>query len=283
MIVDFHTHTYPDSLAPKVISSLAGPSGVKAYTDATNLGLIASSEKNGIDKSILLPVVTNPATTDAINRSALEVNEKNGCLLSFGGIHPDNENYRSILKFLVENGFKGIKLHPVFQKTNLDDIRYMRITECACELGLIVSVHAGLDINDASAKYSSVPHMRTLLKTVKPDRIILAHMGGHLCWQTAEDMILEYRSEVPENKCVYLDTAFCLPSPVDSENINYEFLSKEQFVRIVREIGSDHILFGTDSPWTDQGSSLEAIRQTGLTQKEIFRILGENAKDLLLL
>ena len=38
---------------------------------------------------------------------------------------------------------KGIKLHPDYQDTYFNDIRYKRIISYATELGLIISVHAG--------------------------------------------------------------------------------------------------------------------------------------------
>lgn len=281
MIIDFHTHTYPSNIAKRIIDKLSGPSNVSAYTDATNEGLIDSLNRNGISKCILLPVATTPAQTENINRIAVETNQHNGPLISFGGIHPDNTDYKAIISKLSREGVLGIKIHPVFQKTYIDDIRYMRIIESACEYGLIISVHAGYDINDPSATFSSALHIRNLLKAIQPDKLILAHMGCHLCWNDAENMLNEYLSNAPRDKVLYLDTAFSLPSPVSSQNINYDFLSNEQFLRIVRLVGSEHVLFGTDSPWTDQGSSVEAIMNSGLNKKEISQILYENAKNLL--
>lgn len=281
MVIDFHTHTYPTNLAPKIVGQLSGPSHVQAYTDATNDGLLDSCAKNGISKCVLLPVVTNPAHTESINQLAIETNQSNGHLISFGGIHPDNVDYKTIISKLSAKGVPGIKLHPVFQKTNIDDIKYMKIIDCACEYGLIVSLHAGYDINDSSALYSSVSHIKNLLKYVRPEKMILAHMGGHLCWDEAEEMLAKYLSNTSGKASLYLDTAFSLPSPISSQNIDYDFLSNEQFLRIVRLIGSESVLFGTDSPWTDQGASIEAIMNSGLTKKEISQILYENAKNLL--
>ena len=281
MIIDFHTHTYPSNMADKIIGHLSGPSNVKAYTDGTDEGLIASCQKSNISKCVVLPVVTNPAHTENINRIAIETNHCNRSLISFGGIHPDGTDYKAVISNLSSEGVPGIKLHPVFQKTNIDNIKYMRIIDCACEHNLIVSIHAGYDINDSSVLYSSVPHIRNLLKTIKPSKLILAHMGGHLCWNEAEEMLTEYLEGSSGSESLYLDTAFSLPSPVLSQNIDYDFLTNEQFLRIVRLVGSDHVLFGTDSPWTDQGPSIEAIKNSGLTKKEISRILGENAKNLL--
>ena len=43
-------------------------------------------------------------------------------------------------------GLKGIKLHPTYQNTYIDDIRYERIIGYAVELGLLVSIHCGRDL-----------------------------------------------------------------------------------------------------------------------------------------
>lgn len=280
-MIDFHAHTYPPEIAKMVIRRLSGPSGVKAYTDATAKGLRESCIKNGINKCVVLPVVTNPNRTAQVNQTAVETNNQDNLLLSFGGIHPENQNYKEILASLVKEGIQGIKIHPIFQKTYIDDIRYMRIVEYACELGLIISIHSGLDINAPTAPHASVSHVKNLLKTVNPNKIILAHMGGHLCWNEAEDMLAEYLSCSSGVHSLYVDTAFCLPSPIASQNIAYDFLSNEQFIKMVRMLGSEHVLFGTDSPWTDHGPSIDAIKNSGLTEKEISQILHENAKDLL--
>lgn len=281
MIIDFHTHVYPKQIADSVIKKLSGVSSVKAYTDATTEGLIQSCINNDITNCVILPVVTNPNQTETINRIAIETNENNDHLISFGGIHPDDTNYKQILSSLSAEGILGIKLHPVFQKTYIDDSKYLRIIDCAYEQGLIVSVHAGLDINNPDAEYASVFHINKMLMEVAPNKMILAHMGGHLSWDEAEDMLTEYLAIGPSNTSVYLDTAFCLPSPISSQNIEYNFMTNEQFVRMVRLIGADHVLFGTDSPWTDHGPSIQAIMNSGLNEKEISCILYENAKDLL--
>ena len=51
-------------------------------------------------------------------------------------------------------------------------------------------------------------------------------------------------------------------------------LKPERFVKMVRNIGVDRVLFGTDSPWTDQLQSIESIRKSGLTNEEADKILG---------
>lgn len=48
---------------------------------------------------------------------------------------------------------KGIKLHPAYQATRFDDIRYLRILDRAGELGLVVLTHAGIDIGIPAPTY----------------------------------------------------------------------------------------------------------------------------------
>ena len=86
MIIDFHTHIFPDEIAPKTIPALEKVSGIKAATDGTLTGLLQSMEQTGVDISVIMPVVTKPAQFDKINAFAAKVNETYaGRLISFGG------------------------------------------------------------------------------------------------------------------------------------------------------------------------------------------------------
>ena len=148
MIIDFHTHTFPEALAERAVNKLAKSARAQNYLNGTLSALRSSMLDAGIDYSVLLPVVTKPEQQQNINKIAMEINSHSHetGLISFGGIHPDNEDYRQILRQCAANGIKGIKLHPIFQQTYLDDIRYLRIIECACENNLIILVHAGYDV-----------------------------------------------------------------------------------------------------------------------------------------
>ena len=107
MLIDFHTHTFPNELAEKVLPKIAGDASIRYYTEATNSSLLESMDRAHVDMSVILPVVTKPSQCETINRTAKEVNDRYfPRLLSFGGIHPDNENYREILKGLQNNGVK---------------------------------------------------------------------------------------------------------------------------------------------------------------------------------
>lgn len=279
MIIDFHAHTFPEQLARRAIARLSDSAHIKNYSDGTLDGLRRSMHAAGIDHAVLLPVVTKPSQAEDINRLAEETNRRfrDTGILSFGGIHPDNDDYKDILRGLADRGIPGVKLHPVFQKTDFDDIRYLRIVECASENGLVVLTHAGFDISFPGADHAAVPRIRSVLRQIRPDKLVLAHMGGWGCWQDAEELLADCS--------VYLDTAFSL-DPLRSNTgrdtaAEHTSLSRERFLRMVRSFGADRILFGTDSPWTDAKEALELVRTSGLTSAELDAVLSGNAARLL--
>ena len=85
MIIDFHTHIFPEKIASKTISVLEQKAGISAFTDGTLEGLKRSMQESGVDWSVVLPVVTKPSQFQTVNTYAAEINGKNG-IFSFGGI-----------------------------------------------------------------------------------------------------------------------------------------------------------------------------------------------------
>ena len=146
MIVDVHTHTFPDRIAAPTIEKLARLAHIKPFTDGSNSALLASMAQAGVDRSVVLPVATNIRQVFHVNDSAARLNQDYPCtgVLSLGCLHPDLPQWREELDRIVELGLKGIKLHPVYQDVDFDDPRYLRILERCGELGLVVLTHAGL-------------------------------------------------------------------------------------------------------------------------------------------
>ena len=53
MIIDFHTHTYPDKIAAKTVELLAGRSGTVPHSDGTLMGLESDMEHRRVDLSLI--------------------------------------------------------------------------------------------------------------------------------------------------------------------------------------------------------------------------------------
>ena len=59
------------------------------------------------------------------------------------------------------------------------------------------------------------------------------------------------------------------------------YIEQEQFLRILRNHGSDRILFATDSPWAGQKRFVEVMKSMPVTEDERENVLGGNAGRLL--
>lgn len=275
MIIDFHTHTFPEKVAAAAIPKMQAASHSKAFTAGTAEALRASMAKAGIDRSVVLPVATNPLKVSAINDLSI-AHLGDEALTYFGCIHPEQTDWKEELCRIAKAGLKGIKIHPQYQGADIDDIRYLRIFEQAASLGLWVVTHAGDDIGFPGLVRCAPEMVQNAIAQVGDFPLILAHMGGWKNWDRVE--------QLAETK-VYLDTAFSLGTitPIDDHYTTEELqmLSAERFCTIVRAFGAERILFGTDSPWGDQQKTLESIRALPLTAQEKALILGENAKNIL--
>ncbi|MBQ7216216.1 MAG: amidohydrolase family protein [Synergistaceae bacterium] len=280
-VIDIHTHTFPEKIAARAISSLQAKSHSKAYTDGTIESLSRSMSEAGITYSVIQPVATNPKQVIHVNDSSIAINERfpETGIISFGAMHPDFEGYAAELERLSRSGIRGIKLHPVYQGVKADDERYIRILRKAGELGMTVLFHAGYDIGFPGNDYALPERIAAALRESGDVRVVLAHMGGWRAWREAEEVFAQGN--------VYIDTAFSL-GEFEPLNDGYygsreecRMLSGEEFVRMVRSFGAERVIFGTDSPWASQSETLRAIDSLPLTEAEKCRIFYDNSADML--
>ena len=280
MVIDIHTHTFPDKLAVTTIPKLQSTSHTRAYLDGTNTSLIKSMKQAGVHYSVVLPVATNPRQVVHINDRAARINDRFEMtgIFSFGCIHPDYEDYRKELARIEELGMKGIKLHPVYQGVDFNDIKTLRILDRAAELGLIVLTHSGFDTSFPGIVHVTPTMIRQVVQQIGPLTLIAAHMGGWHTWDEAEELL----QDVP----IFFDTSYSL-GVLNPMNDGYytsdelPLMNETQFVRMIRTFGAERFLFGTDSPWSDQQESVRRICQLPLQDSEKVAILGENAQRLL--
>lgn len=267
MVVDFHTHVFPDRMAEATVAHLKSVANITAYSDGTTAGLTSSMRASGVDVSVVLPVVTKPRQFHSVNLFAEEINRGSfdvggRRLLSFGGIHPDSEDVEGEVEYLASRGFKGIKLHPDYQGTFINDNRYLKIVKEAAKYGLFISVHAGLDVGIPDPVHCPPLLSRVLLDESGYDRIILAHLGGFAMWDDVEKYLV--------GRSVYFDLGVVLGVVPD-----------DQLRRIISGHGSDKILFATDSPWGGQRESLEHLKSLGLDKDAYENITHKNAERIL--
>lgn len=277
MIIDVHTHTFPDRIAEKAIDKLKRASRTRPFSDGTVSGLKASMAAAGVDYSVVLPVATNPVKAVSMNDASLSMMGRDG-LICFGAIHPDTSDAKAELKRVAQAGMKGIKIHPVYQDVAIDDPRSLRILDAAGELGLAVIMHAGEDIGFPGVVRCSPEMTANALRQVGPVKLVCAHMGGWRNWERVADCLVDTSAMI--------DTAFSLGDLAPLEEGYYtseqiHMLGEENFCALVHAFGSGRVLFGSDSPWASQAESIAALRSLPLAKAEKESILGMNAARLL--
>lgn len=260
MIIDTHTHTFPQTIARRAISHLETLSGCQAIGSGLEGDLLQSMEQAGIDLSIIAPIATSPRAHSINLKSA---GQKNPKLLFLGAIHPQTENREEEICFLKEAGFKGIKMHPDFQDFRVDDEKVFPIYEAMEQNGLFLLLHAGEDVSFRGSRKGSPEKIARILTIFPRLKIIAAHMGGYDSWEEALTHLTGYDN-------LWLDTAFCAGT-----------LSPDRFETLIKEFHFQKILLGSDWPWMEQRKSVEAIQSLSLSDVEKTAILGENMQKLL--
>ena len=267
MIIDFHTHVFPDKIAGKTIELLAKKANTPPYSDGTVEGLKSRLKESGTEIAVTLPVLTSPSQFDSVLRFAKAINEKNGedgaKLISFAGIHPDCEDIEGKMRLIKSEGFLGVKIHPDYQGTFITDESYGKIFECAERLGLIVITHAGVDGAYRDTATKCTPAMAKEIIDRYPNlKLVLAHYGSNEMFDEVEEILCGER--------VYFDTAYIL-----------RYIGKEKFIKILEKHGADRILFASDTPWSGIKEDVDIIRSFGLDKVTEQKIFCDNARALL--
>jgi predicted TIM-barrel fold metal-dependent hydrolase len=260
LVIDFHTHCFPDELAMRAVPILAEKARIPAIVNGTVSDLERSMKANGITCSVLLNIATKPSQTEKVNSWAAQVQKDN--IISFGSIHPLYDNWKNELRRIKELGIKGIKFHPEYQEFYVDDEVLFPIYELAFELGLVIAFHAGEDLGFDPPFRCTPERLDSLIRHFKGGKIIAAHMGGYNYWDEVEKHLT--------GKDIYFDTSYAIG-----------IMDNEQAKRMIRNHGYKKILFGTDSPWRDQGWSTQSVKELCLEPEIEEAIFYKNAMELL--
>lgn len=261
MIVDFHTHAFPDKLADAAISSLGACSGITPYCDGTVNSLKRCATEDGVDICVVLNVATNEKQQKKVNDFALSINNMEG-IISFGSVYPLSGDAICELDRIKDMGLKGIKLHPDYQLFFVDDEKMIPFYRHIAKLGLITVFHAGVDIGIYEPVHCTPERLSKALKYFEGAPVVAAHFGGYLLWNDVEKYLV--------GEDVYFDTSF-----------SYARIPFPQAKRIVERHGSDKILLGSDMPWSRVADGIKLIKQMNLSASDTEMIMGKNAVRLL--
>lgn len=262
MIIDAHTHCFPDTLAERAISKLSTTSSIQPATDGTLSGLLKKMDEDGITQSLVCHIATNLRQQASVNRFAVEINGyAGGRICSLGSVHPDSENAEETVAELKAAGLFGIKLHPDYMQTMVDDMRFDSIFG-ACEgLGMPVVIHAGFDPVSPEVIHASPERIARVLDRHPKLQLVAAHMGACRLSDETERYLL--------GRDVYIDTSISLLD-----------LDPERATRMLTQHDSNKILFASDSPWASAQDTFQYLKSLELGAELEEKILYKNARRL---
>ncbi len=259
-IIDAHAHIYPEKIAAKATETIGAFYDIKMEMPAgTPDRLIEDGKRAGVTRYVVHSVATTAHQVRSINEFIKRECVSHPEFIGFITLHQDltEEETEAEVEWALENGFHGIKLHPDFQKFNIDD-------ECAEKIyrslagKLPILIHMG----DDRYEFSRPERLVRVAKNHPDTTFIAAHFGGYRRWEDAS----LYKGLTN----VYFDTCSSLP-----------FISAERAKEIIDMLGAEKFFFGTDFPMWDAERELERFMQIPLTEEERLGILSGNIKRLL--
>lgn len=259
-IINSHAHIYPDKIAQKATDTIGDFYDIKMQNKSGTVeNLLKDGKSVGITGYVVHSVAVTEHQVKSINRFLKEQLDNHKEFIGFMALHQDMtiEDMQEEVDWCIKNGFKGVKLHPDFQKFYVDSSDAEKIYKVVGDR-LPILLHIGDDRYD----YSSPKRLVEMAKKYPNVTFIAAHFGGYRRWK---DWQL-YKGL--DN--VYFDTCSSLP-----------FISSDLAKEIIYGLGVNKFFFSTDFPMWDTKGEMERFNKIQLTDKERNQIFSENIKKLL--
>ena len=134
--------------------------------------------------------------------------------------------------------------------------------ELMASFGFYVIFHTGYDIAFPKNEQADVERIKKIADWFKDLTIVCTHVGGWKQWDRIECL----------RGCrnVYTETSMTLSEMGD-----------EEFIKLISKFDEDKVLFGSDSPWTDQKEMLERTLNLKISDQRKEKMMYGNAAKLL--
>ncbi len=260
LIIDFHTHIFPDHVAKNAIPLLENEGNVQAFLDGTEQALLKSMQQAEISKSVVCSIATKPEQFQSILIFSDKIRSEK--IVPFPSLHPRDPSAISHIKQIKDEGFKGIKMHPFYQDFYMDDEEMMPIYAEISELGLILLMHTGFDIAFPFIRRADPARILKVIDIFPDLKLVTSHFGAWKLWKEVKACLI--------GKPIYMDLSYAL-----------DFMDRSEVIKMIESHPAGYLLFGSDSPWASQQHEIETIRKLNLDKKLEESILGLNASKLL--
>lgn len=277
MIIDIHTHIFPPQVRDQREHYCArDPWFSHLYSNpraniATVEDLCAEMATAGVDVSVATSFGwTDPALIQEMNDYVIDaVQRYPGRIYGMAGVLPatgDQAVYE--LERCAQAGLIGLgELMPHGQGYRLSNTALLQpLVEVARRYHLLVLSHCSEPVGHRYPGKGNVSlaDLEQFLTSFPDVRFIAAHWGGGLPFYTLMPEIQRLTTNV------WYDTAATV------------YLYRKNILPIVaRLVGADRILFASDYGLLPQRRIIDHIQQSGLSDEDVQKVSGENARQLL--
>ena len=260
MIIDFHTHAFPDAVAAKAIPTLEKVGNITAHTKGTLDSLLQSMDRAGIEKSVICSIATRPEQFESILQWSQTIQSSR--IIPLPSIHPQDPDAVQHVYRIKEEGFAGLKMHPYYQDYFLADRKLSAFYEAVSDCELLLVAHCGYDIGFPRTRCADPAQIRKLITDFPKLRFIATHFGGWKLWDEVEELLI--------GREIFMEISFAL-----------KYLPREQIRRMLHNHPREYLLFGSDSPWDNQQTCLQKLSRLSLDTELFEAITEKNAQKLL--
>jgi predicted TIM-barrel fold metal-dependent hydrolase len=258
-----------DSMSPSGVSKgvvlIYFMGRIKRLAGLAKLGDAASSEaRAALDADLLREL-------EAGNRWGCEVSRAHPELTTYVtvdlNLQPPEAAAAHVKDMAERHGARGLKLHGSMQGFSMADQRLWP-TYALCErLGLPVLGHAGPDRDGQG--YAEPRAFEPMLGAFPKLKVVLAHLGGAAWRQSAGVAGRHPNAFFDCSEIIHWPGSPKAPTDVE-------------LASLIREIGPERVMMGSDFPWYDLASTVERVLALPvLSTSEKEAVLGANALRIL--
>jgi uncharacterized protein len=258
-IIDAHTHPMLDP-DESIVDVPHPPENYRSLVNGTQIARAAA---------ITIARPNDLRRTRARNDGLLRLAEDSGRFFyPVCSVHPaDDRAALDEVDRVAAGGAAWLKLHPNTQQFDVADPAVVAIVKRATEKGLPV-------LFDAYSPWdANQPGKFVNLAMAVPDaKLILAHAHGPGFPQL---LVYDIVGRYPQwHRNVWIDISVTGPMLAGGP-------FAEQFAWVLRKVGTDRVIFGSDYPLDDPMTAARAVADLGFTIAEQAAILHDNAESLL--
>nr|WP_297708855.1 amidohydrolase family protein [uncultured Butyrivibrio sp.] len=243
-------------------------SGAFVINYATEERLLRDMDENGIHKALVLQI--NPPGKSCRNDME-DMVQHNKRLLTFGSIHPMDENIPEQIDSYMKLDIKGWKLNPHIWGVPIDCKETVALLKELAKTGLPIISCSGIGLPEETLR-SHVPSKQTKkeVMTQKIDR-----------FRAVLDQIPEARFVMAHSGCFDFEGIIPIMKEFPNTYTDISIQPAANIRRLIAEIGSDRIMFGTDYPFVSQAFSILSVLRATSDEEQRRKIFSGNAKTIL--